>query len=356
MIGASGMAPFFAICIPQYNRTSFLKQALLSFAGQTFRDFEVCISDGGSTDGRIDELEAFLNELGLAYRLARSEENLRYDPNLRRAIGLSSGRYLLLMGNDDALADTEALQALHDALVAHPSAAVAITNYRELPEGGVCRRMARTGSAGAGPAVAASTFRHYAFVSGIVLAGPDSRSWASERVDGSEMYQMYLGARHVAAGGEFLAIDRVVVDKDIQIPGEMVDSYRARPRESAWSLRERPLPLGRIVDTVAAGIAAGAPGSDHRRVSARLARQVYVYTYPFWVFEYRRVQSLAYALGVYRALRPSVTCARLNLRLRNRLVLWAIYLAQGAAAAIIPLWTFDRLRPLLYRLAKREAA
>lgn len=348
------MAPYFSVCIPQFNRTSFLKQALLSFADQSFRDFEFCISDGGSTDGRVDELDRFLGELGLPYRLARSDRNYRYDANLRRAIGLSSGRYLLLMGNDDALSDRDCLQYLHDRLEACPGAAVAITNFVELPDRTLFRRMTQTGSMGSGPAVAASVFRHHAFVSGIVFDGPKCREWATDRVDGSEMYQMYLGARLVAAGGEFLAIDRVAVDKDLQIENETVDSYRLRPRESRWSLQERPLPMGRIIDTVMAGIADGAPGGDHRRVAFQVARQVYLFTYPFWVFEYRRVQSLAYAIGVYRALRPSLTCRTVPLRRRDRPALWAIYLVLGAAALVVPLALFDALRAPLHRLAKRS--
>ncbi|MDB9482187.1 glycosyltransferase, partial [Dolichospermum circinale CS-537/05] len=40
--------PFFSICIPQYNRTSFLIEACKVLAQQTFKNFEVCISDDQS--------------------------------------------------------------------------------------------------------------------------------------------------------------------------------------------------------------------------------------------------------------------------------------------------------------------
>ena len=51
-------APLFSVCIPQFNRTSFLLELLRSIDSQTCRDVEVCISDGGSTDGRrLDILE-----------------------------------------------------------------------------------------------------------------------------------------------------------------------------------------------------------------------------------------------------------------------------------------------------------
>src|SRR5438105_2928907 len=97
------LAPFFSICIPQYGRTSFLLRAIDSFAEQTFRDFEVCISDDVSPDRRQDELIARLRGHSIPFRFARQLHNLRYDANLRAAIGLASGRYCVLMGNDDAL-------------------------------------------------------------------------------------------------------------------------------------------------------------------------------------------------------------------------------------------------------------
>ena len=44
-------SPYFSVCVPQHNRTSFLLEALRVLAGQQFRDFEVCIADDWSTDG-----------------------------------------------------------------------------------------------------------------------------------------------------------------------------------------------------------------------------------------------------------------------------------------------------------------
>src|SRR5215471_17107235 len=109
--------PVFSICIPQYNRTDFLMAACESFALQKFRDFEVCISDDCSNDGKEGALLNNLKRLNLSFVYSRTESNIRYDANLRNALSLSKGKYLLLMGNDDALSDSDALQAIHDELV-----------------------------------------------------------------------------------------------------------------------------------------------------------------------------------------------------------------------------------------------
>lgn len=50
----SNTTPFFSIVIPTYNRKDLLLRNLLSLQNQTFRDFEVIVSDDGSYDGSFD--------------------------------------------------------------------------------------------------------------------------------------------------------------------------------------------------------------------------------------------------------------------------------------------------------------
>src|SRR5438067_1165981 len=75
-------APVFSICIPQFNRTSFLIEACKSLVAQSFSSFEICISDDCSTDGREAELASFLLSSGLDFTYARQARNRRYDGNL----------------------------------------------------------------------------------------------------------------------------------------------------------------------------------------------------------------------------------------------------------------------------------
>jgi glycosyltransferase involved in cell wall biosynthesis len=104
-----GLNAFFSICIPQHDRTDFLMKAIDSFRSQRFADFEVCISDDCSTDQKHSVLLDHLNNCGLMFVYARTKHRLKYDGNLRSAIALSMGRYILLMGNDDELSDPRCL-------------------------------------------------------------------------------------------------------------------------------------------------------------------------------------------------------------------------------------------------------
>src|SRR5262245_65722538 len=83
--------PFFSICIPQYNRTDFLITACKSFASQKFKDFEVCISDDCSNDGKEGALLSCLKRLKLCFVYSRTESNIRCVANLRNEISLSKG-------------------------------------------------------------------------------------------------------------------------------------------------------------------------------------------------------------------------------------------------------------------------
>src|SRR5437899_1674510 len=111
-----GGAPAFSICIPQFNRTSFLIEACRSIAAQNFQSCEVCISDDASTDGRQEELLEFLEASPLAYVYHRQERNRRYDGNLRASIALSTGRYCFLLGNDDGLASTDTVAQVYSEI------------------------------------------------------------------------------------------------------------------------------------------------------------------------------------------------------------------------------------------------
>jgi glycosyltransferase involved in cell wall biosynthesis len=344
--------PYFSICIPQYNRTSFLIEACKSLQSQTFTDAEVCISDDRSTDGRSDELVEFLRNSSLAFVYQRQDANVRYDANLRRAIGLARGRFVFLLGNDDCLASPTVLQDIHARLEGHPGVQVAITNYADHTSGHTFERVSFSGVVGAGPSTALSAFRNFSFVSGVIISTAEAQQQATSRWDGSEMYQMFLGSRIIATGGPLLYLDMVSIRKDIHIPNESVDSYAARPRLDPCPIVERRLPLVEIGRLVADAIVPyECPGAQGRSIE-RIFRQLYAFTFPFWIVEYRRIQSRRYALGVCLGLRPSRSLAELKLPWMSRVRLSVLFWMAGLTALFIPVPLVNGLQGVLYRAAK----
>jgi glycosyltransferase involved in cell wall biosynthesis len=352
----SRKAPYFSVCIPQHNRTDFLLKVCDSLAEQTFRDFEVCISDDCSTDGRKQELLDHLERLGIRSRYLWQETNLRYDGNLRAAIGLATGKYCLLLGNDDALATPGTLARLHRAIEEAGEVGVVITNFEDYETGRNTNRIKETGLVGSGPAVAAASFRNFAFVSGVVIDRQRAQHHATTRWDGSEMYQMYIGCRIIAEGGPLLGLDWSAVRKDVRVEGVEVDSYAQRPRLRPCPIQERKLTLVELGRLVVDAIAPYLPERDLGRVAERVLFQIFVFTYPFWLLEYRRVQSWRYALGIALGMRPRNTLEGVPVAGARRVRLGAVFGLTSLIALATPARVFDALQPVLYRVAKSYRA
>jgi len=347
-------APLFSVCIPQYNRTSFLLKCLESFSAQSFRDFEVCISDGGSNDGRHPEVFEFLTGSGLDFRCARSRRNLPYDANLRSSLALARGRYCLLFGNDDKLAATNSLERISAVIERWGFPEVVLSNYLELPAGLVMRRIRRTGLLGSGPQAAAANFRNFSFVSGLFLQRERAQRLTTQKWDGSEVYQMYLASRIVAEGGRLLGIDEVLVHKNIQIPGEQVDSYARRPNLPHCRIEERLLPLCQYARVALDAVSGSISPARRGGFALRIFSQVLVFTYPPWLVEYRRVQSWRFAAGIAWGMRPRNILGSGEPGWFVTLYVRVLYVLATFAGLLVPTCLYNVLRPWLYRLAKKS--
>jgi hypothetical protein len=349
------MLPFFSVCIPQYARTPFLLEALRSLADQTFRDFEVCISDDCSPDGGQAEVQAFLRDHDLPFVFKTQPINARYDANLRAAIALARGRYCLLLGNDDALAGPDTLARLDVDMRHRGPCGVVVTDYEDFATGARAGRIRATENRGAGPEVAAARFRNFSFVSGLVLEREPAQRFATARWDGSEMYQTFIACRLIASGGPLLELAWSAVRKDIRVGDHEVDSYARRPRLTSCPIVERPIPLVQLGRLVSDAIAPHTPAVTLRRLNAMILRQLLRYTYPFWLQEYRRVQSWRFAAGIALAMRPRRIGDGMTLDSVRRLQLRCQYLASTLGGLFVPGALFRILRPWLYALAKRSS-
>jgi glycosyltransferase involved in cell wall biosynthesis len=343
-------APFFSVCIPQYNRTSFVVEAIRSVGRQRFRDCEICVSDDCSNDGREHEVRAALEASGLPFRFQRRATNGRYDKNLRAAMDLASGEFLLLLGNDDALKDDTTLEQMADRLRAHPAADVMLTNFEDFATGVATRRVDGTGMVGTGPRAAVSVFRKFSFVSGIVLRRRLAELARTDAWDGTEMYQMYVGCRMIAAGGGVLESDLSTIRKDIRVAGEDVDSFSRKPRQVLHGIPVQSIPVSRVAALVVSAIESHL-AAERQRTLAGLMVQYYGFLYPYWLFVYRRVQSWRFAAGVARAFVPSRSLAGSNVPALTRAVAWTCFVASTIVGLLVPATT----SAVLFRPAQRAA-
>lgn len=94
-----------SIVMPTYNvEPEWLEKAVNSVRGQTYTNWELCIADDCSTDGRVQEYLNTLKDKRIKVKLL--EHNVGISDATNEAAKLATGEYLLLMDNDDALMHT----------------------------------------------------------------------------------------------------------------------------------------------------------------------------------------------------------------------------------------------------------
>jgi O-antigen biosynthesis protein len=92
--------PCFSILLPSRNRLELLRHALASVHVQDFTDFEVIVADNASD--QIYETQ-FSTPGDAKVRFLRSEQPLSVTQNWNRALEAAKGRYVIMLGDDDAL-------------------------------------------------------------------------------------------------------------------------------------------------------------------------------------------------------------------------------------------------------------
>ncbi len=101
--------PFFSIVIITYNRASFLKANLSILLQQSFKDYEVIISDNASTDKTREVIESFKDK---RIRYLRNKRNIGFPKNARKAILAACGKYIFTLGDDDFILFADTLSYL----------------------------------------------------------------------------------------------------------------------------------------------------------------------------------------------------------------------------------------------------
>ncbi len=124
-----------SICIPAYNNVLSLRRLFKSIEIQTYKDYEVIVTDD-STDDAI----ARLAEEKKYIRYFKNEKRLGSTANWNAAVEKSSGEYVKIMHHDDWFTDENSLQAFVSLLEDHPEADMAFSGTIQAQE---CNSFAR---------------------------------------------------------------------------------------------------------------------------------------------------------------------------------------------------------------------
>jgi glycosyltransferase involved in cell wall biosynthesis len=109
-------SPRLSIVLATYNAAATLERCLRSVVAQDFRDWELVIADGGSTDATAAIVERYREHVG-HWHSAR--DSGIYDA-WNKALAHARGEYVCFLGADDAWHDTAALASVFAAIGAQP--------------------------------------------------------------------------------------------------------------------------------------------------------------------------------------------------------------------------------------------
>lgn len=186
------------ICIPAYNRASLLAPLLDSILNQNFDDFNILICEDGSPEraaiaGVVDAFH-LRNPGRIQYE--ENSTNLGYDGNIRQLVERAKGQYCVFMGNDDLMC-AGALAAIAAALHRQPECGVVVRSYATFdvnPEqfNQVYRYFPDEHVLPAGAQAIFTAYRRSVVIPGMVINRDAALAVATDRFDGTLLYQLYL--------------------------------------------------------------------------------------------------------------------------------------------------------------------
>ena len=120
--------PRVSLGMPVYNGEKYLEKTLDSVLAQTYQNFELVITDNGSSD-RTQQICEHYAEIDSRVKYHRNPKNIGIAPNFNRAHELCSGEYFKWTDYDDLLAP-EFLKRCVEVLDEHPNVACAFPKTR----------------------------------------------------------------------------------------------------------------------------------------------------------------------------------------------------------------------------------
>lgn len=100
--------PLFSIIIPTFNVAATLHACLDNIVNQTHGEVEVVLVDGGSTDATLDIAHSYSARLAGRLIIHSGPDKGAYDA-MNHGVEMASGAWLLFLGADDTLHDTDTL-------------------------------------------------------------------------------------------------------------------------------------------------------------------------------------------------------------------------------------------------------
>jgi len=126
--------PLVTVALMTYNRAGYLPGAIESMLAQTYRNFELIISNDASTDG-TDEICKEYAKKDKRIRYIKQEKNLGLVPCHKFILNQGRGKYFIWVDDDD-IRDKRFLEDCVDAYRKHPELIMVFTDFVDIDKNG----------------------------------------------------------------------------------------------------------------------------------------------------------------------------------------------------------------------------
>src|SRR5271155_1124204 len=97
-LSGAAQDPLVTVAIPTFNRVGLLKDCVFSALAQSYKRFEVLVSDNASTDG-TPEFLATISDPRL--RVVQQKSNIGLNGNWNACLTAAKGEYIVFVSDDD---------------------------------------------------------------------------------------------------------------------------------------------------------------------------------------------------------------------------------------------------------------
>lgn len=122
--------PLISICIPAYKQVEFLKRLLESISIQTFRDFEVVVTDDSNDDTVYELIKNYKHNFPITY--TKNTVALGSPENWNASIKLAKGEWIKMMHDDDWFVNELSLAKFAEAAKISLGTSFIFSGYTEI--------------------------------------------------------------------------------------------------------------------------------------------------------------------------------------------------------------------------------
>ena len=124
--------PLISICIPAYKRLNYLQRLFISIEHQTFKNFEVIVTDDSPDENVENFVKSYSNVFNVSYY--KNIKTLGTPENWNEGIRNAKGTWIKLMHDDDWFANENALQIFYEATLKNPECSFIFSGYNNISE------------------------------------------------------------------------------------------------------------------------------------------------------------------------------------------------------------------------------